>query len=135
MSKFFINIVLFVVAVILLLTLGTIGLIYTFFSSFVHFKNKSFLKYWGNLLYQINVGIDQIGNVLLGEFLNRFAVKKLIHPFGKVNETISYAIAKNTKELSKLGRFIYDIIDWIDRGHFDKALLREGNRESVDGRQ
>ena len=132
MSKFFINIVLFVVAVILLLRLGTIGLIYTFFSAFDHFKNKSFLKYWGNLLYQINVGIDQIGNVLLGEFLNKFAVHKLEHPFGRVNETISYAIARNRGSLTIFGQLIHDIIDWIDRGHFEKALLREGsNRDNL----
>lgn len=130
MKKLIINIILFIVAIILLVTLGAIGLIYTFFNSLVYFKNKSFAKYWGNLLYQINIGIDQIGNVLLGKFLNRFGVKKVIHPFGRVNETISYAIARNRGYLTKLGTLVHDIIEWIDPGHFDKALKREGSIRS-----
>lgn len=129
MKKLIINIILFFVASLLLLTLGSIGLLFTLVSSVLNFKNKSFTGYWGNLLYQINIGIDQIGNVMLGEFLNRFTVDNSqdTYKFGMVNETISYVIAKNRGKLNKFGIFIHDVIEWIDEGHFDTALKREGS--------
>lgn len=90
--------------------------------SIIVFDYKSFLKYWGNLLYQVNIGIDQIGNVLLGEFLNNYLVTSPIHKFGDVDETISYVLGKNEKVLTKLGRLIYNILEFLDPGHMEKAI-------------
>ena len=122
MKKLIKNIILFFVAIILLLTLGAFGMVYTIISSIYNFKNLSVLKYWSNIVYTINVGIDKIGNVLLGDFMNKFAVKNPVYKFGSINDTISKALAKNLNNLTSLGRFIVDILEWIDPGHMEKSL-------------
>lgn len=122
MKKLIKNIILFFVATSLLLTVGLFGLTYTLFWSIFNFTNKSFIKYWSNLIYTINVGIDKIGNVLLGEFMNKFAVTELKYPFGKINDTISYALAMNLNHLSPLGKFIANILESIDPGHMQDSL-------------
>lgn len=116
------NILLFIVAIFLLLTIGSFGLFYTLAYSIINFTKSSFVKYWADLIYTINVGIDKIGNVLLGEFLNRFAVKELKYPFGKINDTISFALAKNLDNLSPLGKFIADVLEYLDPGHLENSL-------------
>lgn len=74
------------------------------------------------MIYTINVGIDKIGNVLLGAFLNQFAIKKLDYKFGDIDDTISKALAKNLDNLTPLGKFIVDILESIDPGHMKKSL-------------
>jgi len=123
MKKILINIALFVIAIGLLSTVGLFGLIYTIGLTIITFDRFSLFRYWGDLLYQINIGIDQIGNVLLGEFMNRYLIKNnKIHLFGKVDETISYVIAKNRGNLTKFGYIIAWILEKIDPGHLDKAI-------------
>lgn len=122
MKRLITNIVLFFVAIWLLITLGSIGLIYTLFWSVLNFGKNSFLKYWSDLIYTLNVGIDKLGNVLLGAFMNRFAVKELKYPFGKINDTISYALAMNIGYLSGLGKFIVDVLETIDPGHMEESI-------------
>ena len=116
------NILLFFIAIVLLLTVGSFGLVYTIFDSIFNIRNKSFFKYWGDLVYTINVGIDKIGNVLLGKFLNEFALTKIEYPFGNINDTISYALAKNINNLTSLGRFIVDVLEYIDPGHMERSI-------------
>ena len=122
MKKLFKNIVLFFIAIILLITLGSLGLIYTIFSSIYNFKNISVLKYWSDILYTINVGIDKIGNVLLGDFMNKFAVTEPVYLFGNLDDTISKALAKNLNNLTSLGKFIVNILEWIDPGHMKNSV-------------
>jgi len=122
MKKLLKNIVLFFIAIILLITLGSLGLIYTIFSSIYNFKNISVLKYWSDIVYTINVGIDKIGNVLLGEFMNKFAVTEPVYRFGNIDDTISKALAKNLNNLTSLGKFIVNILEWIDPGHMEDSL-------------
>jgi hypothetical protein len=122
MKKLLKNIVLFFIAIILLITLGSLGLIYTIFSSIYNFKNISVLKYWSDILYTINVGIDKIGNVLLGDFMNKFAVTEPVYLFGNLDDTISKALAKNLNNLTSLGKFIVNILEWIDPGHMKNSV-------------
>ena len=122
MRRILINIALFFVATGLLTTIGVFGLIYTIGLTIITFDRGRFTTYWGNLLYQINMGIDQIGNVMLGEFMNRYLVTQLVHPFGEVDETISYALAKNRGYLNGLGRGVAWVLELIDPGHLDKAV-------------
>ncbi len=122
MKKLIRNIILFFVAIILLSSIGVFGLIYTFIWSVINLKTISFIKYWSDLIYTINVGIDKIGNVLLGAFLNQFAIKKTDYKFGDIDDTISKALAKNLDNLTPLGKFIVDILESIDPGHMKKSL-------------
>jgi hypothetical protein len=122
MKKLLKNIFLFFIAIMLLITLGSLGLIYTIFSSIYNFKNISVLKYWSDIVYTINVGIDKIGNVLLGDFMNKFAVTEPVYLFGNLDDTISKALAKNLNNLTSLGKFIVNILEWIDPGHMKNSV-------------
>jgi hypothetical protein len=122
MKKLIKNLILLDVALTLLLTVGLFGLLYTFTWSIFNFTKTSFIKYWSNLIYTINVGIDKMGNVLLGAFMNKFAVKELKYPFGEINDTISYALAMNLGHLSLLGEFIANILEFIDPGHLENSI-------------
>lgn len=123
MKKLLKNIILLFVAIILLITLGTFGLLYTIISSVYNIRNLSVLKYWSNILYTINVGIDKIGNVLLGDFLNNFAVRNSTYKFGNIDDTISKALSKNINNLTSLGKFVVSILEFIDPGHMEKSLI------------
>jgi len=122
MRRLVTNIILFFVALSLLFTVGTFGLVYTIFWSLYNSSKISFFKYWGDLMYTINVGIDKIGNVLLAAFLNKFAIKESKYRFGNINDTISEALAKNLYNLTPLGQFIVDVLERIDPGHMKKSM-------------
>jgi len=125
MKRLLVNIALFFVAVFLLSTIGVFGLIYGLYYSIRHYTKTSFLKYWVDVIYSINVGIDQIGNVMLAPFLNRFClIKKTSHKFGKITETISYALAVNyfKGNLTKFGLSIVAVLEYIDENHMEKSL-------------
>jgi hypothetical protein len=106
----------------LLFTVGTFGLIYTIVWSLFNSAKISFFKYWADLMYTINVGIDKIGNVLLAAFLNKFAIVEPIYKFGNINDTISEALAKNLDNLTPFGKWIVDVLEWIDPGHMEKSI-------------
>lgn len=82
--------------------------------------------YWGDVLYAINVGIDKIGNVLLGSFLNSFAIqnKNIVQPFGTVHFTISQVLALNELEnnTTDFGDWIIGILEDLDPGHMKKSI-------------
>jgi hypothetical protein len=125
MKRLIKNLILLDVAVTLLLTVGVFGIIYTLFWSIRNFTKTSFFKYWSDLVYTINIGIDKLGNVMLGAFMNRFAVTELQYPFGRLEDTISYALAMNIGYLSPLGEFIVTILEAIDPGHMQDAIDRK----------
>lgn len=106
----------------MLSTIGLFGLFYTLIYSIINFTKSNFIKYWADLVYTINIGIDKIGNVLLGTFLNKYAVVELQYKFGHINDTISYALAKNIGHLSLLGKFIANILEYLDPGHLKKSI-------------
>ncbi len=126
MKKIAKNIVLFFIAAFLLLTVGVYGLIYAFVKSILTLNKADFAGYWGDLLYQINVGIDMIGNVMLGKFLNHHAIHdKTIYPFGNVNHTISHVLAVNLlkhNNTTRFGNWIITILERIDPGHMEISL-------------
>jgi hypothetical protein len=125
MKRLFINIVLFIVALILLFTIGVYGIFFHFLSSLIYFKKYSFIRYWTNLIYTINVSIDQLGNVLLSNFLNTHTLKnKSLFPFGNEDQTISYVLAVNyfQNNVNKFGLFIIYILEKIDKDHMKKSI-------------
>ena len=127
MKRLLVNIVLFFVAVFLLSTVGVFGLLYGLVYSILHYTTTGFLKYWTEVIYSLNIGIDQLGNVMLSPFLNKFClVTKNLYIFGKADETISYVLAINyfTNNLTSFGLKIVLILEKIDKGHMKKSLNR-----------
>lgn len=121
MKRLINNAIIFIVAMFLLFTVGTFGLIYTIVWSVFNSSKISFFKYWADLIYTINVGIDKIGNVLLAAFLNKFAIVKPVYKFGNINDTISEALAKNLDNLTPFGQWIVNVLECIDKGHMEKS--------------
>ena len=125
MKRLIKNILLFFVAVLLLMTVGLFGIFYGLYHSIKNYTKVQFIKYWADVMYLINIGIGQIGNVILSPFLNRFfLIDNEGHKFGSVKETISYALAINyfTNNLTKFGLVIVFILDLFDKDHMEKSL-------------
>lgn len=125
MKRLIVNIILFFVAVFLLSTVGVFGIIYAIIFTSRNFTKISFIKYWTDLIYSINIGIDRIGNVLLSVFMNRFTlIDKNIYPFGDVRHTISHCLAVNyfALNITKFGIWIVRVLEYIDDRHMEKSL-------------
>lgn len=126
MKRILINIVLLFVALLLLASAGSFGILYALFYLPFHYSKLSIVKYWGSILYSVNVGIDSIGNVLLSTFLNNFAIiDKTIYPFGNVHHTISHVLAVNHlhyNNTARFGRWLAQTLDKIDSNHMNKSL-------------
>jgi hypothetical protein len=54
--------------------------------------------------------------------MNKFAVTEPVYRFGNIDDTISKALAKNLNNLTSLGKFIVNILEWIDPGHMERSL-------------
>jgi len=121
MRRLIVNILIFCIAIVLLCTLGLFGLLY---GIIVHILSLNLFTYLGNVMYSINVGIDQIGNVLLGTFLNRTCLtdREVEKQFGRVDETISHVLAHNQNNSTAFGSWIIDLLEWLDPGHMEKSL-------------
>lgn len=86
------------------------------------------------------LGIDKIGNVVLGALLNTIALHKSskAYLFGDINDTISYVLAKNlplkqhgfrfrvkeSKNLTWAGWWLVCILEALDNDHMNKSLRR-----------
>ena len=123
MKKLLNSVVLFIVAVALAAALFPISFVITFITRL----NTAFLS---DFFYSLALGIDKVGNVVLQVPLNKFAIvshKSLkSYPFGNINDTISYALAKNWKafNLTKVGWLLVFLLEWLDEGHMEKSLKR-----------
>jgi len=123
MKKLLNSVVLFIVAVALAAALFPISFVITFITRL----NTAFLS---DFFYSLALGIDKVGNVVLQVLLNKFAIvsqKSLkSYRFGNINDTISYALAKNWKvgNLTRLGWLLVNLLEWLDEGHMEKSLKR-----------
>ncbi len=125
MKRLLVNIALFLVAVLLLSSAGIYGLIYSLIFSLLNLKKYSFIDFCADTIYSINIGIDQIGNVLLALFLTRYClIDKTFFPFGKVDQTISHVLAVNyfRFNLSSFGLWLVKTLDFFDKDHMYKSL-------------
>ena len=116
-----INAILFLVAYILAFVLFPLGFVYALITFRVSKK-----KYLFNLAF----AIDKLGNATLGVVMNDILKKKGGLSFGNYDQTISYALGRNQQlqTLTKLGRFVAYILDWIDPNHCTKAVEKYNQR-------
>ena len=110
-----IGVFLFLISVVLMLITGPIGFIYGIFYNLF----TRGLSGMGEYFLKIALSIDQLGNVIMQHILNQFWIKKDGYPFGNRDETISSALGKNKAlgTLTAFGKFIDQILDWIDPNH------------------
>jgi hypothetical protein len=102
------------VAILISIILFPIGFIITMF-----YPNRK--KY----LYNIALGIDQLGNVVCARLFNLTLIhQSSIHKFGNEDETISSVIGKSkrTNTLTATGRLLDALLDAIDKDHSTDAI-------------
>lgn len=121
------NILMFLVATVLLCTVGTFGLIYSLIHSVKSLKKEALANFWADVFYHLALGIDKIGNVLLQTFLTHTCLKdRLVFPFGNIYHTISHVLAVNYlvhNNLTRFGKCIVYILEKIDHNHMQKSLI------------
>lgn len=102
-----------IVAILLSIILFPIGFL---FSMFYPGRKK--------YIYNIALGIDQLGNVVCAKLFNFFLIDITGHKFGNEDETISGVIGKNkrTNTLTGLGIALDYILELIDKNHTAKAI-------------
>jgi hypothetical protein len=73
--------------------------------------------------FQTAIDIDRFANRNFRCFLNT-TMQYNGYEFGNVNETISSALGKNQRDgkLSKFGKIICAILDFIDKNHCEKSI-------------
>jgi len=114
------GILLFIVALIGVLTLGVYGYIVTSLFYLVTFKFRKLLDFH----MEIAIALDRLGNVLLGLLMNVFLIKHdSPEKFAKSSETISDNLADNKKigKFTPIGKVIADGLNKIDPNHVEKA--------------
>jgi hypothetical protein len=130
MKRLLNSIILFIVAVVLSIALMPISFTFTIFVNIIKLDDKAFLAFFSDFFYSLALGIDKIGNVVLQVPLNAFAINSYktlkSYRFGDINDTISYALAKNWKRdnLTLVGWCLVWVLEWLDPNHMEKSLNR-----------
>jgi len=117
--KGFFLLVLAVLMSIVLYPLGWAYSIITFRGSF-----KKLGSYW----FVMAVSVDQLGNVVMSTLFNDILIRKYGHKFGDEDQTVSMVLGVNKAmgTLTKLGKFIADVLNKIDPNHVEKAIEKHG---------
>lgn len=110
--------VLLVIAVLMSIVLYPLGWIY----SIITFRGS--LKKLGSWWFVMAVSVDQLGNVVMSTLFNDTLIKKYGYEFGNEDLTVSAVLGINKKigTLTKLGKFIADVLNKIDPDHVEKAI-------------
>ena len=123
MRKLLINITLFLVAMVLLFILAGFWLVSGIIVALTTDPTHT-VKSLSNYFRRLAIWIDQFWNVLLWPFFNLYAINNSWYKFWNQDETISKVLKENhkTKNLQKLWKALYYIIDLIDPWHFEWIL-------------
>lgn len=112
-------------ALILFCILCPIGILWAVITAIRHIKLKAFSIYISNIFFSLAFSLDQLGNVVLSPFMNRwFITKDSVYKFGSIKHTISLVIAYNFREktLTSQGSIFYFILESSETNHCEKAI-------------
>ena len=114
---------------VVLLPLGilrTIGEIWFrfFILSGKNSPSKKGLWYLSSIIRTIAIGLDQIGNSVCRDMLNRLLITSGWYSFGKVQETISSVLGKNQEawSLTFFWAMIVKLLDTLDKNHCKDSI-------------
>ena len=117
------GVLLFIIALVLSVVLYPLGLVYSFIKLIALFRFKSALKHIDDIFYMCAVLIDVMGNVFMKHVFNDLLIKKGGLDFGNPTKTISFVLGANKHKgkLTKLGKFVADVLNKIEKNHVEKA--------------
>ena len=113
--------VLLIIAIFLAIVLFPIGWFYSLIT------RRSSLSKLNFYMKTIALSIDQLGNVVLSNLFDDILIKNGGYPFGNEDETISRVLGMNKRldTLTKLGKWLADVLNWIDPDHVEKASAKK----------
>lgn len=118
MRKLFVSLIVLSVAIVLTVLIAPFGILYGIIRS-IYRRN---LKYFSKVLLRTAVALDQLGNVTCGGLLDVIFTKEG-HNFGLEDDTVSEVLAKNQHNLTRFGRIISNLLEKVDPGHLESALI------------
>lgn len=112
------NLILFIIALALFISLFFISLIYTALDSVT------------DVLGRLAISIDIAGNVMLSRLFNDWLITKKGYQFGEQGQTISYVLGRNKEQgsLLFLGEKLTQLLHTIDKNHVEKAVEHYQNK-------
>jgi hypothetical protein len=122
--KLFKNLLLLLVAIILGVILIPIGVIFAVVKFLLISNYKTAYNIITDLIFNMALGIDQLGNTSCKYFFNATLIKDDSIQFGDVDETVSSVLGKNylANNLTKTGKALNFILDSIDAKHSIKSI-------------
>jgi hypothetical protein len=124
MKKFFSNLTLFIVAVILYYIIMPIAFSYITIK-FLFLDRTKIIGIYSEMLFSHAQSIDQTGNGAFYVFFNDIFIKDdTLHPFGNNDETISSVLGVNKlkNNLTIVGKILDGILSLIDENHTIKSI-------------
>lgn len=126
------SLILLLVALALAVVLLPLGILRTlaeiwfrvFIPSGKNSPSKKGLWYLSSIIRTIAIGLDQIGNSVCRDMLNRLLITSGWYSFGKVQETISSVLGKNqeTGTLTFFWAMIVKLLDTLDKNHCKDSI-------------
>lgn len=121
------SLILLIVALVLAGAAFPFGILFALYRTIFHFKKAEPIGYLSYVGFSLSVAIDVIGNVICGPLFNFILLKKVNGSniyFGNISHTVSLIIGLNyrMRQLSKTGMLLYDVIEKLDKGHFENCI-------------
>jgi hypothetical protein len=110
--------ILLLISIVMSVVLYPLGWVYSMITFRLSFKKL------GNYWFVMAVSVDQLGNVVMSTLFNDMMIKKYGHKFGDEDQTVSMVLGVNKAmgTLTKFGKFIADVLNFIDKDHVEKAI-------------
>lgn len=120
MKKFIVSIIILIVSIILSIVFIPFGLGYAIGYRLIYKKD---LTYISKIFIKIAVSLDQLGNVICGDFFD-IILTRTGKNFGLEDDTVSEVISRNKYRcnLTKTGTLLANTLESIDPDHLEKAL-------------
>jgi hypothetical protein len=124
--KFIIGIILLFIAIWIFRVFWEVAIIFAIGRIIYVHKLNGVLSKLGAYFMHMAIVVDKLGNVVFGQLLNALWLREntLQRKFGHSDDTISHVMASQSmlNNLNKFGRIVYNIVNFLDPGHFKKLL-------------
>jgi hypothetical protein len=124
--KFIIGIILLFIAIWIFRVFWEVAIIFAIGRIIYVHKLNGVLSKLGDYFKHMAIVVDKLGNVVFGQLLNALWLREntLQRKFGHSDDTVSHVMARQSmmNNLNKFGRIVYNIVNFLDPGHFKKLL-------------